>query len=901
MRLLSAKVRSYRIHRDLSVEFDPARTLIGGLNESGKSTLIEAIHRGLFLKATVTGEAQARMESTLFPGHPEVEVQFEARGAQYRVMKRFSGQSGTTRLVRLGGQTWLGDEAQARLTELLGVSEVGGGRGMDERVSEQWSHLWVWQGKSLEDPSGHVAAQQAGLLQQLQRAGGAVAMQSELDGRVASRFSQTRYLVFTSTGSVKKNSELAKAQTEVVQAKADRTAASERVDRLRHAVEEFDEASAAIERATRDWDELNGQRQTVDGRIDQVEELRRLEDKQVSVAGSAAERLAALGAIEESIAGLRDSIDDLQKSLKPREEAQGRLESALTDVRKTKTEVEQAYDRALEGTRDVRRRKELATAYVTRFEKQARCDELERRVVHVRGLEKNLADIRGELARLVPLDQEGLDALQDLESRSAQASSALTAMATEVEVLVTDRPVRVGETDLLAGESHTVSDPTEVAVGDSVRLKIYPGGGDSLAQAREAVRTLRAELQRALDGYGLDSVAKAVKMAALRTDLVSQEHSALDRLKEWPSGLSGLTQDRATADGELAAAEADLRRRAEQVPEVTPPSMVADARAWFEREEEQLRLAESGEAGLKAEFDALRLNLAENEVAFNDACGLIEEEKQRLAKFSNQLELLLGHHGTDEARARALEEAHDTKAKLEVALAGTRSSLEALQPDLLEADRERLRRALEQAEGQKLDAQTRRAASQAILRSDGADDPGAVLAQAEARLQSATEHLEAVERKAKAIALVDDLFLQEQRVLADRFSRPLADNISAYLQCLFGPDAQAVVSFEDNRFKSIELARSSEGGTICFARLSGGAREQVSAAVRLAIAELLAADHEGSLPVVFDDAFAYSDPERVNTLQRMLDLGAARGLQIIVLTCNPSDYAALGARQIILR
>jgi len=33
----------------------------------------------------------------------------------------------------------------------------------------------------------------------------------------------------------------------------------------------------------------------------------------------------------------------------------------------------------------------------------------------------------------------------------------------------------------------------------------------------------------------------------------------------------------------------------------------------------------------------------------------------------------------------------------------------------------------------------------------------------------------------------------------------------------------------------------------------------------------------------------------------MLDLGASHKLQIIVLTCNPSDYAALGASQILLR
>ena len=70
----------------------------------------------------------------------------------------------------------------------------------------------------------------------------------------------------------------------------------------------------------------------------------------------------------------------------------------------------------------------------------------------------------------------------------------------------------------------------------------------------------------------------------------------------------------------------------------------------------------------------------------------------------------------------------------------------------------------------------------------------------------------------------------------------------------------------------------------------------MAAAVRLAIAELLAADHDGTLPIVFDDAFAYSDPQRVRALQRMLDLGASRGLQVIVLTCNPADYAgwALG-------
>ncbi len=81
MRLESATVRHYRIHRELTVAFDPARTLIAGPNEVGKSTLVEAIHRALFLRATVTGAALESMRSTLYPGNPEVEVCFQARGA----------------------------------------------------------------------------------------------------------------------------------------------------------------------------------------------------------------------------------------------------------------------------------------------------------------------------------------------------------------------------------------------------------------------------------------------------------------------------------------------------------------------------------------------------------------------------------------------------------------------------------------------------------------------------------------------------------------------------------------------------------------------------------------------------------------------------------------------------
>ena len=153
-------------------------------------------------------------------------------------------------------------------------------------------------------------------------------------------------------------------------------------------------------------------------------------------------------------------------------------------------------------------------------------------------------------------------------------------------------------------------------------------------------------------------------------------------------------------------------------------------------------------------------------------------------------------------------------------------------------------------------------------------------------------------RRAAAIRLLTGLFSEEQRALAERFTRPLADAITGYLRLLFGTNARATVTWNGGNFGGLALHR--DGEAFDFAQLSGGAREQVAAAFRLAMAEILARDHGGTLPVVFDDSFTQSDPERVLVLLRLLDLAASRGLQVVLLTCDPGDYASLGARTVHL-
>ena len=80
MRLIACRLQNVRRHKELALRFGRELTLIGGANETGKSTLVEALHKGLFLRATATGRGVEELRSRLHPGLPDVEISFAAQG-----------------------------------------------------------------------------------------------------------------------------------------------------------------------------------------------------------------------------------------------------------------------------------------------------------------------------------------------------------------------------------------------------------------------------------------------------------------------------------------------------------------------------------------------------------------------------------------------------------------------------------------------------------------------------------------------------------------------------------------------------------------------------------------------------------------------------------------------------
>jgi hypothetical protein len=513
---------------------------------------------------------------------------------------------------------------------------------------------------------------------------------------------------------------------------------------------------------------------------------------------------------------------------------------------------------------------------------------------------RELAQLEEQLAKLPGVDKAKLKKILKLEAECSNARTALQAMATGLEVISAEQPVEAGGMIIKIGQRQILTEDTEVKIGTSIRLRIQPGGGNSLADARQNEAEAQKALQEVLDSLGLQSVKEATEINASRDDLGAKINTAAAELAGM--GAEDLNEELQNAQNDLTAARASVERLSVLVKDLKAPEDRASAKALAKELAGKLSEAEH----LEAESQTVRDHLARASLTQEEEWKAQQTEtgRQRLQLhgLNAQLELLVNTHGDDEARSHELAECQAMSSAAQHKLKATANAIAALQPELLEGDRARLARAIRERTNEQNEAGKQIAVARAALNSDGSEDPVADLANAEAKARSAGEHRASLRRQSQAIALLDRMFREEQHSLAQQFTQPLADRISGYLQCLFGAGARAQVELENSEFSGLRLSRPGAGGSpFAFDTLSGGAKEQTAAAVRLAMAEVLAADHDGCLPVFFDDAFAYSDPERVGQLQRMLDLAATRGLQVIVLSCNPADYAPLGAKGVGLR
>ena len=897
MRLLHAQLRHVRLHRELAVTFHPRLTLLAGANETGKSTLVEALHKGLFLKASATGKGVEELRSRA-GGQPEVEIGFEANGSQWLLRKRFSGSSGTVQLSDGAGIQLSGAAAEERLAALLGVEGAVEGRQISQ-LPQRWAHLWVRQGEAggnpLEGKGDRYDLDR--LVLQLQQRGSSAALESPLDRQVEALLQAELDQLFTATGKVKAGSPLAKARQDQHQTTANLEEARQRLEQLEAALEELERIAGRLQRIDAT------ERPALEAQLQAQGQAQRALEQAETKAALERSRREPLAQQLQSLQALQQQWGELSAQQAKAQVERDRCRSAQAEQQHQQQALandlvqrQQALAKLQHELAERAQALELGQLLLDQAEAAQRNAELQQQRKRFSALQEQAAAVKTQLAELPAINAEHVQALRQAERRVALAQARAEAMAADLEVLAADQPLRLEGESLQAGESVQLSTAATLQVGEGVRLVIRPGGGAALEQAageRHAAQQALNALRLALAGVDGEQAEQWLRQrTALEGELNQLRRSASEipwqKLDSQIAAQAQRSQQIAAQLHQEAAALQQLQSRG-----VLPEG--EGLAAWLSEARQLQQAAQTHWQQLQQEQQTLQGSQQQAQEQLQRTSAQLGELEGRFTALAQRQASLTAEHGSSEALAQQIGALQQQLNRHDGLLAQLVAFLLDGCQQLSGAGEGDPNQSLQQLLAEKDSLLSARGQHEQLCRSLGASDPHAALEQAEAAWETAREQCAAIEARASALQLLLERFHRARSALADRYSQPMGLAIGSYLASLAAGTDAALLQFDAAKgFAELQLRQGTE--SFGFDNLSGGTREQVAAAVRLALAEVLAPAYDGALPLVFDDAFTNSDPERLEGLKRMLERACEQGVQVLLLSCTPNDYADLAKR-----
>lgn len=884
MRLLRASIRNYRVHRELTVEFANGVTAIAAPNEYGKSTLLEAIHRALFLKHRTGGEIRKAMSSR-HGGHPEVELHFEVGAVRFRLRKLFATQSGQCELTdETSGRSWKSDEAEAQLARLVGREPIGSNK---RELDAAWDHLWIWQGKADGDPLQTTGA--AELQRALDGSLGEAEAQALVagDARVLDLLRQRVDATWTKArDTAKKDSELGRALAQCEEAKQEleivRARRAERAERI----EQLAAARSALANARAEKVRLGPELAACEAEHAALEALRQQDEVAQKDRERRTAELAACDELANQMAAARLRLAPAEERLR---KSVADVEQAQRDLDATRRSRDAADDRARACERDGAKARDAATAArlvrerADRQEQLTRLQEERDRFATAQGA---LATAEQALATALPIRDADVELLLQREKSLQSAMDRLDGAAVRLARTSGTSPLLLDGKPIATGESVRVREVAELRTADGSVVEVRPGGGE-LETLRKEKAKCEAALRDELLRLGVADVAAARAAATANAALafaVEQERGRIRLLRDpgielqkLPGVLARLDQEIAElgARGVVAEAGAD------------PEALQRAAMAAEQQRETLLGLVAECRATVR-DAEAVQATAASKQLEAERAAQQARTELDQLAK-------RVGDEVAFEARRRALREqvVADATSGREAA-----KRIEGLKAAASRLADHRKHEALLDKELATQDARVGVLADQ--VQGEHREDLDAAIDELEARLALRERLAAAARARAEGEKVLLELMVSLQQEQRSRREAPFVAACDRYLAIAHGPGIRASLDGEDSRELG-RIDRTSVGlGAFAFRELSQGGRELTALAVRLAMAEVLAKEQpDGALPLVLDDAVTNVDPERLRMVGFLLAEAARNGVQVVFATCDVERAPGLRADRLV--
>ncbi|GGJ36232.1 hypothetical protein CDQ92_10650 [Sphingopyxis bauzanensis] len=875
MILKSLEVANFRKFRDqLRIDgFTPGLNIVVEPNETGKSTLLEALRAALFIRYSAKTELVRSYVPIGDDVAPRVNVEFEVQGQSWSLEKQFM-KAPYVRLTGAGSRSE-SDAAEEALQELLGF-ERGNNRGSDAEARGPLGMLWVEQASALavEGPNRIVRDTVRGVLE---AEVGAVTGGRRFDAIRANI--ETAYSALRTSKTGQSRGELATAELRVGAATSALQQAEVTLRHYEQALTDLESAKSRLRIVERDLadPEVTEQRKQLEGDKKVAETITLRTTAAEAQYAQFEERAAAAGLrlkrLDDAEARDLDARSQLEANEATRNEAKQKSDAAADE--------EKSLRGALEAARAERERCEaILTTARERVGAFAKAAAGRRAIVAL----KALSDLEERERALLSdagatIDAETLDHLGQLERAAITARARFEAGAVKVDFTLAD-----GTALRIDGKSSDASSidilaATRIEIGDIGSLVIRPpeGSGRSIEADRASAEDALAAALRALD---ISSYSAALSRNE-RAGAANRELMALR--KQIAAACPGdPTVGLAAGSDALHAFVSTLD---ESVTESVAPTEDIDE---LERAAGQ---AKPHEAAALARHEVARQSLAKMEKTLATAAADLAAATKEASGAANDLEVVLADGDRPALESTRSEALRERAAKFE-GLEAARESAKAFDIESIQRRIENLERATVRANEDRVDLTGKIATLEAMLASEGTSGPGGQVAEAQDEEQAAIAAGDRLRREADTLEMLRKALAEAASEASRTFLAPVTKRAARYVQRLL-PGCE--LSFDEELGPSTVVRAGIDESC---GDLSRGTQEQLAILTRLAFADLLLEDG-APISLILDDPLVYSDDARLETMTDILQ-DASQRMQVILLTCRSKAFRHVDANRILL-
>lgn len=875
MIIKSVELANFRKFRDpLRIEgFPNGLNIVVEPNETGKSTLLDALRAAFFIRHSTKNEVTRSFVPKGDDVAPRISVDFQIGGHAWSLEKQFI-KSPSVRLSGASGRRE-SEAAEDALQGLLGF-ERGNNRSTDHETRGPLGMLWVEQASALqvESPNRLVRDTVRGVLE---AEVGAVTGGRRFDAIRANV--ETAYSALRTPSTRKPRGELAAAETLVTTTGEARQKAEAAFRDYEQTLNDLDIAKARLRIVQRDLADpgMGEERRKLvdDQKLAETAALRSTAaeaqyGRADEVAKTAVARIQRLDAAEKRMA---DATADLAARQKTRDEAKTALDAAAGDEEACRTSLEaaraarQEADAALSVAHERSRQFAAAAAARRAIEARNSLTDLEKREREL-AVDASASIDEGELAKLAALERSEIEARARFDAGTVKVAIEL---ADGARLKIDGQPSDASSADVL-----TV---TRFEIGDAGTLTVTPpqGSGRSIDVDLASARSGVAAARRAL---GIDShsagIARNERAAAATRELKAlrlQISSACpgdptiglapgaDALRAYVATLGDALGDAQAPPDDVPAIEKDAANA--KLAEATAAGRHEDARAVLSKAETGLATATAELASASRESEAAA-----------DELRVVNEDGDRSA-----LDAALAEAQRDRAgKLEALERARE----------GARAfNLEAIAKRLDNIDRAAARGHQEQ-----LELTARIAALEASVVREGTAGPAGRVAESREEEQAAISACNRLRYEAETLELLRSALTEAADEASRTFLAPVTRRAAGYIGQLL-PGCELTF---DEELGLAGVMRS--GIDESCGDLSKGTQEQLAILTRLAFADMLLEDG-APISLILDDPLVYSDDARLETMTDILQ-EASKRMQVILLTCRSKAFRHVDGNRITL-